>query len=57
MREVLAANPNATVEQIETALIRRGVPKARTTISSIRSDFLGVYRALAKVGALKGVVL
>jgi hypothetical protein len=53
MREVLANDPDATVEHIEAVLEQRGVPKQRTTISSIRSDFLGCYRALANAGALK----
>jgi hypothetical protein len=53
MREVLAEKPDATVEYIEAVLEARGMPKSINTIRSIRSDFMGCYRALAKAGALK----
>jgi hypothetical protein len=53
MRRALASNPDATIEELQTALKRHGISKARTTISSIRADFRGCYRALEAVGALK----
>ena len=57
MREVLAGNPHATVEEIAAALDKKGLSKSPVTIATIKSDFWGTYRALAKAGALKSPVV
>jgi hypothetical protein len=48
MREALARNPQATVADIDAALKKRGIDKPLATISTIRSDFMGCYRATGK---------
>ena len=57
MREVLAGNPHATVEEIGAVLDKKGLSKSPVTIATIKSDFWGTYRALTKAGALKSPVV
>lgn len=57
VRETLASNPKATVQMIDAALKRAGFEKSPSFISTIRSDFVGSYRALAAADALKSPVL
>ena len=57
VRDTLARNPKATVQMIDAALKRAGFEKSANFISTIKSDFMGSYRALAAAGALSNPVL
>jgi len=57
MRAHLARDPEASVEAIAAALAKAGLNKPADTVRTIRSDFQGTYRALAKAGQLKSPVV
>ena len=53
IRQVLANDPEATVETIAAALAKAGLSKGPDTVRTIRSDFHGTYRALQAAGRIK----
>lgn len=53
IRDTLAKNPNATLEEVSKACEAAGVPKGNSTITTIMSDFKQTYQALLGAGRIR----
>lgn len=52
IRELLAEDPTMSIDAIEQRLASEDMPKSRTTIETIRSDFMQTYKALQAAGRI-----
>lgn len=53
IRALLAADPTLEADALEAALAKRGMQPPRSSIKTVRADFLGCLRALQAAGRLK----
>jgi hypothetical protein len=53
IRALLAANPAIDPDGLEQALAKQGMQPPRSTINTVRADFLGCLKALQAAGRVK----
>lgn len=53
IRQLLAADPAIEADALEAALAKQGLNPPKSTITTVRADFLGCLKALQAAGRVK----